>query len=419
MKITRQLAAIVVAQLLVTVAAAQTSGGGIPANPKFNSVDIGTAVTNVAGRLTLSETVRQNGTGQNIFVGTVRSNNIAGFNLTNNSGSYIGFEDGSTYGLIGRSNQILGSGSDFAVVANAAGRDLFLGLGTSTDDFGGRLQSDKSTIDWRSPVWRYYPNSGTSTSYLYSDGTNAFCKTMSAGVLTIGLSGSNNNCSSITANFTASSSLTELISADDLNLTGGGGLGDTAAVSASAITITSSGEDISITSAAGINLTTSADVLDVRADTVAITNSAGGNTATVTINGQAVCLADGTNCLATGVTYGNWTATATGMDSTITADATWSRVGDQVCVSIEQLSGTSNDTVFGITGLPAAAFPVLSGRTTLFDARDNGVQAIAVATFFDDGSILLSRFTSVTAIATWTNSGSKQAGRISHCYKGA
>lgn len=74
-------------------------------------------------------------------------------------------------------------------------------------------------------------------------------------------------------------------------------------------------------------------------------------------------------------TEGTFTATGTGFGGTApTGTARYVQIGKQVTLYLPELSGTSNATTFGVTGLPAALWPtyVTAGIFQAVRVRDNG-----------------------------------------------
>jgi hypothetical protein len=80
---------------------------------------------------------------------------------------------------------------------------------------------------------------------------------------------------------------------------------------------------------------------------------------------------------------GTFTATLTGVDSSVTGTARWTRVGKAVTLFLPSLLGTSNDTACTITGMPADIFPARAKRIVVPEVRDNSLTypgAISLAT---------------------------------------
>jgi len=71
-----------------------------------------------------------------------------------------------------------------------------------------------------------------------------------------------------------------------------------------------------------------------------------------------------------------FTATYTGFSGSVQGTATWSRIGNQVMLTLPGVTGTSNATSFAVSGLPPILLPVtLSQRIALpqFSGEDNSV----------------------------------------------
>lgn len=371
----------------LAVAAHSQGTGGLVANPKFNSVDIGTAVTDVTGRLTLSETVRQNGSGQNIFVGTVRSNNASAFTAERNGGSVMTFTDTVSYGFLGRSDQIIGSNTDFAVAANGTGRDLFLGLAASSDDFGIRVQSDKSSIDLKSPIFNFRPLSGNivvaqldgttrSSLQLSNSGTSSFwCFSSNSTNLQFGLSTAGaGNCNSANLYMNVSNAAgavdTIAITSAVFSVVTSGSLLLDAQGSTNATLQTSGTGNVEINSSGTLTLDTgTGQTMTVESDTIHVKDAGGGNTAVMTLNGVNLCQQDGTHCP---------TATAIKTSAGNVTGSTGALVAGSINVTSSTRNSAGNYTV-NVTAAAFASTPICEVTSRATGGQQNDIRASATS----------------------------------------
>lgn len=74
-------------------------------------------------------------------------------------------------------------------------------------------------------------------------------------------------------------------------------------------------------------------------------------------------------------TEGTFTATLTGVTTTVTGTARYVVVGKQVTLYLPSLYGTSNTTACTITGLPAAIWPARTTHMAVSVVRDNGMNS--------------------------------------------
>jgi len=101
---------------------------------------------------------------------------------------------------------------------------------------------------------------------------------------------------------------------------------------------------------------------------------------------------------------GTFTATLTGMTTSVTGTARHVRVGKAVCLFLPTLSGTSNATTAQVTGLPAIIQPTQTSWQVV-RITDNSLDAFGVVRF-NSASGTLDVFPSFTAGA-WTATGTK------------
>jgi hypothetical protein len=119
------------------------------------------------------------------------------------------------------------------------------------------------------------------------------------------------------------------------------------------------------------------------------------------------------NVTAANITSGTFTATLTGMTTTVTATAKYTIAGNIVVIGIPTTTGTSNAATFSITGLPSSLQPSSLTQTAYFDSENAGAGALAQAVVtpgsatisFGIGAISGS-FLEFTA-SGWTPSGTK------------
>lgn len=322
--------------LLVSASAlAQTTGGGTNPNPVFNSVDIGPAATNVTGRLTLSETIKQTGTSsQNEFGSTLRATNAVGLDINRNGGSYISFNDvTSEYGFFGRTDIASGGGVSGTSLGLFAGNSRALTFGNYTGGFGFKVMDFAATtgnVGFYTDSWILNPRAtstafakivaNTRASLMISDddhanyicnvanGSNYYIMASVAGtdcnsgtpVLSIASLGSGVDNVSLVAGTGPSDKLS--LSGSLLDLTAnngvmnisaggaiqiGGGTGTYLACSGVPCTTdiyaTGSGSTVTITAASA------GGVAKVIGDTITLDDHAGTHTAVATLNNSAIC----------------------------------------------------------------------------------------------------------------------------------
>ena len=107
---------------------------------------------------------------------------------------------------------------------------------------------------------------------------------------------------------------------------------------------------------------------------------------------------------------GTFTVTATGMTTSPTGTATWSRIGKIVLLYLPLVTGTSNANTFTFTGLPAAIQPATLTQQ-IAAPTDTFEDATALLTF--NASILITAgsgtitFLKNGSTTSWTTSGTK------------
>jgi hypothetical protein len=115
------------------------------------------------------------------------------------------------------------------------------------------------------------------------------------------------------------------------------------------------------------------------------------------------------------VEAGSFTATLTGVSTTVTGTAYYVKQRNQVSIQLPTLSGTSNAVTCTITGLPPSLTPArVQGNTPALIA-DNGAFAFGIIQLQATG--VISCFKSATATGSdWTNTGTKTIGNINLNY---
>jgi hypothetical protein len=101
--------------------------------------------------------------------------------------------------------------------------------------------------------------------------------------------------------------------------------------------------------------------------------------------------------------FGSFTATATGLTTTVTGSIKYQRAGKMVTLSIPEISGTSNSVDFTLTGMPTVLRPAFPQRT-LCAVTDNGTQSLGLADIATNGTIVL--YQNISA-GVFTSSGTK------------
>lgn len=105
--------------------------------------------------------------------------------------------------------------------------------------------------------------------------------------------------------------------------------------------------------------------------------------------------------------FGSFTATLTGVNATVTGSVAYVITGSQVTLKLlsAAISGTSNTTGFGFTGLPATLQPTAQRIATCI-IQDNGTATGGFASMTNSGTVTFGLgFTNNTA--GFTNSGAK------------
>jgi hypothetical protein len=175
-----------------------------------------------------------------------------------------------------------------------------------------------------------------------------------------------------------------------------------------------SGSGSGITSLNGTNIS-SGTVADARLTSNVVkytdtgTNFSGATPPT--IGAQAICLANGTNCLP-GCTSSTWTATPGGFSSVAAQTLKYSKCGNIVVVLVPQFTGTSNSTSFSIGALPAAIQPLSTQAAFCGSMEDNSVGFLEATAVVSGGSIGFSLWTVVSthiqeSSIAWSSVGTK------------
>lgn len=108
-----------------------------------------------------------------------------------------------------------------------------------------------------------------------------------------------------------------------------------------------------------------------------------------------------------------FTATATGMTTAPTGTASFVRVGGDVTLTIQTITGTSNATSFTLTGMPTTCRPSAT-RTVIARVQDNG-GAISFGRADIDSSGVVTLYKDAASTA-FTNSGTKSVNVLSVSY---
>ncbi len=106
---------------------------------------------------------------------------------------------------------------------------------------------------------------------------------------------------------------------------------------------------------------------------------------------------------------GTYTATLTGVTTTVNGTARYTKVGSTVTVYIPFLTGTSNTTAATLTGAPAAIYPLRAQNIVVPSVGDNASDYLGKISVGTDGVMTLSLKSSLTASFSpgFTNSGTK------------
>lgn len=119
---------------------------------------------------------------------------------------------------------------------------------------------------------------------------------------------------------------------------------------------------------------------------------------------------------------GSFTFTATGMTTSPTGTAAFTRFGSGVILSIPAIVGTSNATTFTLTGLPAEIIPASANQACRGVCQDAGVEANCTVRISTAGAVTLlieavnGGTTVVPYSSGWTNSGIKGTDPFSCAY---
>lgn len=100
---------------------------------------------------------------------------------------------------------------------------------------------------------------------------------------------------------------------------------------------------------------------------------------------------------------GSFTATLTGMTTTVTGTVKWRRSGTKIAFSVPvTIVGTSNTNLMSMTGVPVGLLSVADGGYVPCIVQDNGVNVLGSVSVSSSALIF-----NVGAIGTFTTSGSK------------
>jgi len=118
---------------------------------------------------------------------------------------------------------------------------------------------------------------------------------------------------------------------------------------------------------------------------------------------------------------GSFTATATGLTTSPTYTVKYVVIGDMVTLFIPLITGTSNATSFGLSGVPAAITPAESSTNVIFGAQNNSaeIQLAGVDVKTDNTIDFIFWSGSAWSSTGWTNSGTKATGSSEEIAAGA
>lgn len=104
---------------------------------------------------------------------------------------------------------------------------------------------------------------------------------------------------------------------------------------------------------------------------------------------------------------GTFTVTLTGVDAVVTATAAYVLIGNMVILYLPTLSGTSNSTSKGISGIPAAIRPANAQQqfvTVVDSVITSNIGRLTISTD-GTGSLTIATPSTNTLTATFTNTG--------------
>jgi hypothetical protein len=138
------------------------------------------------------------------------------------------------------------------------------------------------------------------------------------------------------------------------------------------------------------------------------------------VNGDIWTTTDGVYIRLNGTTYpffkkGSYTATLTGVTTTVTGTANYTRVGNSVVLTLPELLGLSNSTACTITGMPVEIIPSLTLDFINRGVSENLAAEIGI-TLQTNGTLTLANGFTAGA-STWINDNkNKGVNRISMSY---
>lgn len=140
------------------------------------------------------------------------------------------------------------------------------------------------------------------------------------------------------------------------------------------------------------------------------------------VSSSLVCTADGTGCPTTGLTSGTFVATLTGCTTSPTVTAQWTKINNQVTLSVPQfLSCTSNSVAPTVTGAPATIFPGALKINPIGGMLDNSVAELVGAIRVETTGVLtilkFSAGASTYSAGLWVGSGTRQMGAFTIVYQ--
>lgn len=108
-----------------------------------------------------------------------------------------------------------------------------------------------------------------------------------------------------------------------------------------------------------------------------------------------------------------FTVTVDGIASVISATLHYTKIGDVVLVHIPDITGTSDDTVFTLSGFPIVIRPRDNGHDGVVEVVDNGTEDIGTYNLSTGGVLTLYAKAVGTA---WTATGTKTLHRTTLVY---
>jgi hypothetical protein len=102
---------------------------------------------------------------------------------------------------------------------------------------------------------------------------------------------------------------------------------------------------------------------------------------------------------------GTYTGTLTGVSGSVTTTVRYTKIGNQITLNIDDMSGTSNATTKTLTGMPAALLPARIKRAVAFTGDNGGSAVASMAILRTTGTIELYPN---AAAGNWTASGTAE-----------